>query len=140
MDRKRILMLILIVVVVLAIVLIVLFTFQSRYSEENIKIEDRYEAGQPYNRNQLNNFEFEVGNMTEEVTNKIDNIDEFKIQMKEFIYKKGLVQANKAKYIQNKQDEEGNIIAIFKLNNTKETIIYANLKSKEGKYEFSVFQ
>lgn len=71
-----------------------------------------------YNREQLNNFEFTITGIPEKVESYIQDMDEFQVEIKEYIYKNGLVDANMAEFKLYELNEKNKQIGmVFELNN-----------------------
>ena len=74
-----------------------------------------------YNREQLNNFEFEITNIPDVVKSYIDDMNEFTLVVKEYVYKNGLITATVADFERYQVQQENNRLGvILKLNNESE--------------------
>lgn len=71
-----------------------------------------------YTKDQLNNFSIKINGINGEIKKYINDIDEFNFQIKEYVYKQGLVDATEMdvqKY--EYQESTGRLGILFKLNN-----------------------
>lgn len=115
--------------------------------EENV-IEDnndvfysKEESGNAkYTQDQLNNFKIEIEGITDDISKHINDMDKFNIELKEYIYKQGLVdstiiEVQKYEY----QESTKRLGIIFKLNNPNKdrlrVIINDNGKIDISNYE-----
>ena len=74
-----------------------------------------------YSQDQLNNFSFELKGLTDDNLKYINNIDNFNLSLKEYIYKHGLVDATIGEVQKSEYQESTNRLGIIiKLNNPKE--------------------
>lgn len=95
------------------------------------------EKGGPveYTEEILEHFELRITGISE--IKKIVNINEekFTIDMKEYMYKNGLVSATEAKY---KEYEINNqfIVISFELNDKKKTTVFAKINENDNTYTF----
>lgn len=104
--------------------------------EKEEDISNLEEGGEEYTKEHLQDIDFEVTNLSNNITSKIKNVNEFFLDMKEYVYLNGLVQANIAECI-NINESEGKIIAEFRLNDPKKTIITATINLEDNTYTFS---
>lgn len=98
------------------------------------------EAEVPYRDEYLDNFDFEIKNIPDEILAKIPNKDNFDKEIKKFVYLKGLVEATEANYYDYAfaEDLESNKIAIrFSLNNVEKNLLLIVLNMKTGELEIS---
>ena len=74
-----------------------------------------------YSENQLNNFSFEIKGITDEDLKYINDIDNLKLTVKEYVYKHGLVDATIGEVQKSEYQESTNRLGIIlKLNNSNE--------------------
>lgn len=113
----------------------------EEFNEEfDIFNDTEQQAEVPYSDEQLDNFEFEIKNIPDEILEKIPNKDNFDKEIKKFIYLKGLVKATEANYYDSAlaEDLESNKIAIrFSLNNVEKNLLLIVLNMKTGELEIS---
>lgn len=138
---KMLIAFIILIIVIIIVTLTILLTNKKNIDDNNYEeIEERNEAGVAYDRTQLNNFNFTLSNMSDDIKSKISNMDDFLIEMKEYIYINGLVQANEGKFIEYGSDYDKYIEAKFLLNDDKNTVLKANIYLYKNKYEFTTQQ
>lgn len=113
----------------------------STDTENTVEDEDYifYNEGETgtaqYSRDQLNNFEFNL-NISSEASQYISDYDEFYITIKEYIYKKGLVDADTAEMEKYEYDQSnGRVGIVLKLNNENEDKILAVYFTNNGTTE-----
>lgn len=99
------------------------------------EIFEQEESGAEYTSEELDNIEFELKNLDSNIKEKI-KYNKFELSLKEYIYKKGLIQASYGTYISSTESENQIIIKI-KLNDTKNTTITAIVDTNDYTYEFS---
>lgn len=95
-------------------------------------------SGEAYSRDQLSNYELVIYGLTEENTQKIPDVEEFKVALKEYIFQHGLTNADSARLISTA--EQGNIVQyVFQLMEDnireRETVI-AHVNVITGKCNF----
>lgn len=137
--NNKILYTLLAIILIIVIVTLIIFSFKSeKQKNEIIDISSVSEGGEEFNSDHLNNFNFSIVNMNEDVLNNIKDISKFKNSMKEFLYKNGNVDCNEAKYISYELND--NIITIkFKLNDSKESRLIAKINLQSETYEYVVY-
>ena len=90
-----------------------------------------------YSREGLNTFEFNIIDIPNELQSYINNINDFNMNIKEYIYKNGLVQASVAKY-ENYQVQETNVILItFSLNDENKTNLFVKINFNDNSMQIS---
>lgn len=90
-------------------------------------------ATNEYNRERLNNFEFEVIGIPDSVKSYITDINEFNITIKEYVYLHGLVEATSAEFQKYQIQEETNRLGIvLRLNdsNSVSLLVIVNLNDQ----------
>lgn len=131
-DKIIIILIVFLVICILAIIGVI--SNINKNSDEVDEIAKLQEGGKEYSTDELNNFEFNIINLDNSIKEKI-NYNKFIISLKEYIYINGLVQADKAKYINSY--EEGNEISIlFELNDDKNTNLIAIINISNYTYKF----
>ena len=137
--NNKILYTLLAIILIIVIVTLIIFSFKSeKQKNEIIDISSVSEGGEEFNSDHLNNFNFSIVNMNEDVLNNIKDISKFKNSMKEFLYKNGNVDCSEARYISYELDD--NIITIkFKLNDSKESRLIAKINLQSETYEYVVY-
>lgn len=138
MKDKLVYLICLIIVIIIIISSIIIFLYKKTENEDNNDISYVQESGGEYNSSQLNNFNFELVNMNEEVIKKIKEPDKFRKYMKEYLYKNGKIEADKAEYLSYRTDNNFLVIK-FKLNDKNETRIIAKIDISSDTYEFIVY-
>lgn len=114
-------------------------TNNNSYINGILSVEEEV-GGVEYSRDQLNNFEFEIKGITSEISKYIEDLDEFNIQMKEYIFKNGLVDATLAEVQKYEYQESTSRLGIvFKLNNPKEDKIRV-IVNPNGKIDISEYK
>ena len=114
-------------------------TNNNSYINGILSVEEEV-GGVEYSREQLNNFEFEIKGITNEISRYINDLDEFNIEIKEYIFKNGLVDATLAEVQRYEYQENTNRLGIvFKLNNPKEDKIRVIVNSN-GKIDISEYK
>lgn len=98
---------------------------------------DLQEGGSEYNSEHLNNYDFSIIDMDQDIKEKINNLDDFTFQMKEYIYLNGLVGGHTAKYINYTKNEKNVIKLEFILNDSEQTNIFAEVDLNNNTYKFS---
>ena len=74
-----------------------------------------------YSENQLNNFSFEIKGISDEDLKYINDVDNFNLTVKEYVYKHGLVDATIGEVQKSEYQESTNRLGIIlKLNNPNE--------------------
>ena len=94
----------------------------------------------PYRDEYLNNFEFEIKNIPDEILEKIPDKDKFDKEIKKFVYLEGLVRATEANYYDYAlaEDIQSNKIAIrFSLNNVEKNLLLVVMNMKTGELDIS---
>ena len=104
--------------------------------EDEDEISNLEESGEEYNIEHLNNFDFEVINLDGNTTSKIKDINQFLLDMKEYMYINGLVQISKVECI-SVNEVDNKLLIEFKLNDPKNTILSASINLKDNTYTFS---
>lgn len=138
MDKKKLLIILLILVVLIVIICIVVKLQQSdtKREEENLPVEQREESGEAYNDAQLDNFDITISGMEREIEKEINDMDDFELEFKKYIYLNGLVDANIATI--ESYNINGNELKInFQLNNPSATKMTCTVNISEQTYEFS---
>lgn len=120
-DKIIIVLIVILIICILAIIGVISNT--NKNNDESDEIAKLQEGGKEYSTSELNNFDFDIVNLDNSIKEKI-NYNEFIINLKEYIYINGLVEADKAQYVNSY--EEGNEISIlFELNDDKHTNLTA---------------
>lgn len=120
-DKIIIVLIVVLIICILAIIGVISNT--NKNNDESDEIAKLQEGGKEYSISELNNFDFDIVNLDNSIKEKI-NYNEFIINLKEYIYINGLVEADKAQYVNSY--EEGNEISIlFELNDDKHTNLTA---------------
>ena len=84
-----------------------------------------------YSKEELNRFEFNIIDIPNELQSYINNINDFNMNIKEYIYKNGLVQASVAK-------QETNVILItFSLNDENKTNLFVKINFNDNNMQIS---
>ncbi len=91
MDKK--ILIVIFVIIVIIVIIICSIVYLRVKGNEPIDIEYINESGAEYDRSQLNSFDFQLTNIPQELEESID-IEELTIQVKEYLYKRGLITAN----------------------------------------------
>ena len=138
--EKIILIMMMIMIIGIIIMIGIIGSINKNTTEDNQiqkdEISNLEEGGEEYNIEQLNNFDFKVTNLNSSVKSKIKDINQFLLDMKEYIYINGLVQANCAECI-NVKELSGKVVIEFQLNNPETTIITATINLTDNTYIFS---
>ena len=129
--------LIYIIFAILICIIVIIIAILNSYKNEQDKNDISYvlESGEEYNSENLNNFDFKIVTISEEILKNIKNIDTLSYYMKEYLYKNGIVEANKAEYIAYSLNNNIMIIK-FKLNDQKQTRVIAKIDLQKDLYEF----
>lgn len=140
-NEKSILISIIIMICIIIVgIIIVLGVIYRINTDNNIEKEEDItnleEGGEEYTKEHLKDVDFEITNLSNSVTSRIKDVNQFLLDMKEYIYLNGLVQANIAECI-NINESEGKIIAEFRLNDPEKTIITATINVEDNTYTFS---
>ena len=94
--------------------------------------------GEAYSRDQLSNYELVIYGLTEENTQKIPDVEEFKVALKEYIFQHGLTNADSARLMGT--TEQGEIVQyVFQLmedNIREREIVIAHVNIITGKCNF----
>ena len=114
---------ILIVIIVLVIILLITISYtiflinnnNNESTESDIDFEN--EAGVQYDTTQLENFNLEIVGLNDEISSQID-INTLNIELKEYMYLEGLVDANQA-VLQNYRIGNNILYMDFLLNNSR---------------------
>ena len=97
-------------------------------------------GGVEYSREYLNNFKFEIKGMTNDISKYINDVDEFFILIKEYVFKNGLVDATYAEVERYEyQESTSRLGIIFKLDNTDEDKIRV-IVNPNGKIDISEYK
>jgi len=89
-----------------------------------------------YNQEQLKNLDISISNIPENVSKYILNKEEFDLNIKEYVYLNGLVDATKVEYKKYEEDKEKKIVKIFfQLNNTDKNSFMVILKLNDNSIE-----
>lgn len=89
MDKK----ILIVICIIIVIILIIIGSIIYLRVRQNTPIENVNESGAEYDRSQLNKFDFQLTNIPQELEESI-NIEELNLQVKEYLYEKGLINAN----------------------------------------------
>ena len=125
---------------IIIILLIIIISFYKR-NTKNIIGNDSFEVnagGEEYSSTHLNNFSFQIVNLDQEAQNNIRDIQSFIYKMKEYLYKNGIVEASKGKFI-SCNIKENVMILKFKLNDKNETRLMAKINIDNQTYEFVAY-
>lgn len=133
-SEKTIMILIFIIIIFIVGIIATIFLVNENKEIEDDEIRKLQEGGAEYSRKELDNINFEISGINNTLKNKI-NYDEFVINMKEYIYLNGLIQATKAEYL-NSKEEDSKIAIQFRLNDNKGTIVTAVIDKDSNKYVF----
>lgn len=91
-----------------------------------------------YNNSQLDNINFNIVDIPNEISDYVINIESVKKQIKKYIYLNGLIDSTIANYKTHQISEENDKIAIlFELNNKKKTQIIVKVNKKDNLVEIS---
>ena len=102
-----------------------------------INLSKEKEGGREYSQSDLDNYEFKISGMDEELIKKIPNYDDFTLRLKEYTYKKGIIQGNNAQFVEYDENKMTNILSIvFNLNDKNKTKIVALIDLKTNTYNF----
>lgn len=127
---------ILIMIIILTIILLIIITFTiyiiNSNQDKEVNVELLNEGGAEYEVSQLDNFEFEILGLNDEILSEI-NIDTLKLEMKEYVYLEGLVDANQA-LLQNWNTDNNVLYLEFLLNNENNTIINIEVNLSTNRY------
>ena len=132
--KNSIFIIILVAIIIIGATLATITIFKIDNKE---KIDLGIEKGGPveYTNEILEHFELKITGISE--IKKIVSINEekFTMDMKEYMYKNGLVSATQAKY---KEYEINNhfIIISFELNDNKKTTVFAKINENDNTYTF----
>lgn len=138
MKNDKILLIIIFIVIICIIAVIGLILSINKKDNtiiEEDEIANLQEGGAEYTTDELKNFEIKINNLDNDVKNKIKNYNKFILDMKEYMYKNGFVQADIAEYIGIKE-EESKMTIYFKLNDSNETILSATIDLRDNSYKF----
>lgn len=137
--KNKLWYLILAIIIFIIIIIVAIVSFYKK-EENNINkdISKVQESGEEYNSIHLNNFDFQIVNLTEEASNNIKNTYDFIYKMKEYLYKNGIVEANQAEYIAYNVEDDKMMIK-FKLNDENQTRIIAKIDLTNELYEFVTY-
>ncbi len=98
------------------------------YNDTDYLFYNEDESGDgKYSREQLNNFDFEIDDIPEEIKNYIKDKEEFNIKVKEYTYKKGLVDASHATFETYEMQEENKLLITFELDDEYKTKIFIRI-------------
>ena len=146
MNSKKIILIIAMVLIFILIVTLILLSQiknieDSSSEEENenttIAVEDRQEGGAEYDISALKNVELEFYGLTEEIEGYIPDKTIFENKIKEFIYKKGLIDAKTAT-ISEWNVIQNELILSVKLDNSKETILNVVINLDNNEYQITM--
>lgn len=138
-NEKAILISIIVMICIIIVGITIVVGVIYRINKDNNIEEDisnLEEGGEEYSKEHLKDLDFEVTNLNSNIKSKIKDINKFLLDMKEYIYLNGFVQANIAECI-NINEEENKMILQFRLNNPEKTIVLVNINLKDNTYEFS---
>lgn len=139
-DKNILIIISVMILIILICIILILVAMHINKTNNNDgeydEIANMEEGGEEYHKEHLKNMNFEVTNLSSDIKSRIKDVNQFLIDMKEYIYLNGLVQANLAECI-NIGEEENKIILQFRLNNPEKTIISVNINLKDNTYEFS---
>ena len=133
-SEKTIIILIFIIIIFIVGIIATIFLVNENKEKEDDERRKLQEGGWEYSRKELDNINFEISGINNTLKNKI-NYDEFVINMKEYIYLNGLIQATKAEYL-NSKEKDSEITIQFRLNDNKGTIVTAVIDKDSNKYVF----
>ena len=133
-SEKTIMILIFIIIIFIVGIIATIFLVNENKEIEDDEIRKLQEGRAEYSRKELDNINFEISGINNTLKNKI-NYDEFVINMKEYIYLNGLIQATKAEYL-NSKEKDSEITIQFRLNDNKGTIVTAVIDKDSNKYVF----
>ena len=94
----------------------------------------------PYSDEQLNNFEFEINNIPDEVLEKINDKDNFYKEIKKFVYLNGLIEATEANfydYLIGENMADNQIAMRFLLDKVEKNMLLLVLNMETGEIEIS---
>lgn len=131
------------ILVIIIFIISIIVAIVSSYNKEEINVNNDdiskvQEGGEEYNSIHLNNFDFQIVNITKEVSDNIKDTYNFIYNMKEYLYKNGIVEANKAECIAYNIENDKMMIK-FKLNDEKETRVIAKIDLIKEIYEFITY-
>ena len=121
-------------------------TVEENLSENNIQLDNNQEideyidcdnteyifeheeetGDEKYTKEQLNNFNFNIDNVPNDISQYIEDSEEFNIKIKEYVYLNGLVDASLAKYAEYEITDD-KILIIYNLNNQEKTNLYVSI-------------
>ena len=91
------------------------------YDNTDYIFEHEEETGEEnYTREHLKEFNFNIDNIPSDITQYINNMEEFNNRIKEYVYLNGLVDASYAKY-DKYEINDGEILIIYNLNNQEKS-------------------
>lgn len=125
MDKK--ILIVIFVIIVIIVIIICSIVYLRIKGNEPIDIEYISESGAEYDRSQLNNFDFQLTNIPQELEENID-LEELNMQVKEYLYEKGLITANTGE-IEEYNNNGQTIELIIKLNDEENSEIKLTIKA-----------
>lgn len=117
--------LILIVIIILGIIIKDHKSEEQQFQKVDVK----------YNESQLSGFNLNIYKIDDKVTQKISNIDEILLKLKEYLYLKGIVNGDTLKFIQAKEDNN-QINLKFEFNDDVRTKIIVDVNLNDNTYNF----
>ncbi len=139
MDTKKLIFAIIILIIIIIVLMILIkINNQNINSQEYDDIWYQNEAGVEYSDEQLDNFNFSIVGITEQVKNKISSEEQLNLEIKKYVYLNGLVQATKAT-LSNYKEEDNRLYLVFKLNNPEETKLTVSIDLEANSYQISEY-
>ena len=118
MNNKILIVIIVLVIILLITISYTIFLINNNNNESTeLDIDFENEAGVQYDTTQLENFNLEIVGLNEEISSQID-INTLNIELKEYMYLEGLVDANQA-VLQNYRIGNNILYMDFLLNNSR---------------------
>lgn len=138
MKNKLIYLILVIIIFIIIIMISIMSLYKKDEVNDNNDISKVQESGEEYNSTHLNNFDFKLINISEEASKNIKDLNEFIYNMKEYLYKNGIVEANQAEYITYSIENKKMMIK-FKLNDKSETRVVSKIDLETQTYEFVTY-
>ena len=118
MNNKILIVIIVLVIILLITISYTIFLINNNNNESTeLDIDFENEAGVQYDTTQLENFNLEIVGLNDEISSQID-INTLNIELKEYMYLEGLVDANQA-VLQNYRIGNNILYMDFLLNNSR---------------------
>lgn len=134
---KKVIIYVSIILIIIALVIgmiIIYYTNNNQKNEEEFNIEYEQEGGAEYTSKELENFNLRIIGIDNDILNKIDE-KELLNNIKEYLYKKGLIKVNEAQCIEHSVNQN-HLIIKFKLNDEETTRLIVKINLDNNSYEF----